>query len=465
MVNSIQKFTFFISLFISFSFYSKLTAQSSPINVVFILADDLGYGDLACYGHRHIKTPNLDKLAQEGIKLTNFYSPSPLCSPSRAGFLTGRTPYRTGIQSWIPEGKDIYLHQQETTLATILKQNGYQTFLSGKWHLNGGLHDQNHPQPQQHGFDKWLALHAFALPTHKNPNNFFEDGKAMGEMEGFSAEIAVNKAMEYLDNRDTNKPFFLFLPMAEVHSEIASPDDFNAQYSEFTDGIIDLKNLKNRGPGEYYANVTYMDFQIGRLLDKLDNLKLNENTIVIFTSDNGPVTSDWRRWWEVNMYGETGGLRGRKADLYDGGLRVPCIIRYPKHIVPKTLSDQPAHGYDILPTICGLLDIPIPNDRTIDGIDISPIFDNQMLNRKDPLFWAFQTRSGDAPEGYLYAVRDGKWKMMTDKKVERTLLYNLETDPYETRELSRKHPNIVHKLKNSFKNKRKALILTRLDPK
>ncbi len=453
-----------ILLLLSLFLTANLFAQNTQPNIVFILADDLGYGDLASYGHRHIKTPNLDKLADEGIKFTNFYSPSPLCSPSRAGFLTGRTPYRTGIQSWIPLGEDIYLRPEEQTIATILKGQGYQTFLAGKWHLNGGLDDKKHTQPDQHGFDKWLALHAFALPTHKDPNNFYEDGKAQGVIEGFSAQIAVDKSIDYLTNRNKDKPFFLYLPMAEVHSEIASPDAFNAQYSEFTNGDIDLKNLKNRGPGEYYANVTYMDDQIGRLLKTLDELQLRENTIVIFTSDNGPVTTDWRRWWEVNMYGETGSLRGRKADLYEGGLKVPCIIRYPNHITAGALTDEPAHGYDLLPTICGLLNIPAPTDRVIDGTDLSPIFDNQVLNRKDPLFWAFQTRPGDAPEGYLYAVRDGKWKMMSDKKVEKTLLYNLETDPYETRELSQNHPEVVKRLTDFIKKQKESIQTDPLRP-
>ena len=440
-------------------------AQTNPPNIVFILADDLGYGDLASYGHRHITTPHLDQLAKEGIKFTNFYSPSPLCSPARAGFLTGRTPYRTGIQSWIPQGENIYLRKEEITIATLLKEQGYQTFLAGKWHLNGGLDDPKHPQPEDHGFDKWLACHAFAIPNHKNPTNFYEDGQALGKLEGFSAAIAVNKAIEYLTNRDKTKPFFLFLPMAEVHSEIASPDAFNAMYSEFTDGEIDLENLANRGPGEYYANVSYMDHQIGRLLKTLDEMALRENTIVIFTSDNGPVTTDWRRWWEVNMYGETGGLRGRKADLYDGGLRVPCLIRYLNHITPSTVTDEPAQGYDILPTLCALLNIPVPNDRVIDGINLAPIFDNQPLNRKDPLFWAFETRPGDAPQGYEYAVRSGKWKLISDKTVEKTLLYNLETDPYETRELSEKHPAIVQRLTTFIKMKKEQIQKELLRPR
>lgn len=434
-----------------------LFGQKSKPNVVFILADDLGYGDLASYGHRHLKTPYLDQLAQEGISFSNFYSPSPLCSPARAAFLTGRTPYRTGIKSWIPQGEDVYLHKQELTLATVLKQHNYQTFLSGKWHLNGGLDDPNHPQPNDHGFDKWLALHAFATPNHKNPNNFFEDGKALGKIEGFAAQIAVDKAMAYLEDRDPEKPFFLYLPLAEPHSEIASPDEFNARYQEFTEGEIDLEKLSDRGPGEYYANVSHMDFQIGRLLQKMDELGLNENTIVIFTSDNGPVTADWRQWWEVNMYGETGGLRGRKGDLYEGGLRVPCLIRYPQHIKPGSITEEPTHGYDIFPTLCKLLNIPLPNDRELDGIDISPVFQEKQLERKDPLFWAFRTALGNQAETFEYAVRWDKWKLIATASLDKTLLYDLEKDPYETRELTRQFPTIVAQLKAFIQKKKNSI--------
>ena len=455
---------FFISVCITFVI-SQARTQQTQANVVLILADDLGYGDLASYGHRHIKTPHLDKLAKEGVKFSQFYSPSPLCSPSRAGILTGRTPYRTGIQSWIPQGQDIYLRQEELSLATHLNNHGYQSFLAGKWHLNGGLDDERHTQPEDHGFEKWMACHAFALPTHKNPNNFYEDGEALGELEGFSADIVVDKAIDYITERDKSKPFFLFLPMAEVHSEIASPDAYNHMYSEFTDGDIDLENLSDRGPGEYYANVSYMDHQIGRLLKSLDDMDLSENTIVVFTSDNGPVTTDWRRWWEVNMYGETGGLRGRKADLYEGGLRVPCIIRYPKTIKEGSSTDEPAQGYDLFPTLCGLLDIPIPSDRVIDGIDLSPLFSDQQMDREAPLFWAFETRPGDAPEGYIYAVRSGHWKLISDKNVEKVLLYNLETDPYETREVSQAHPQIVQALSSFIKRQKESILQDPLRPK
>ncbi len=436
-----------------FLFFPKvdLYSQNSP-NILFILADDLGYGDLACYGHREVKTPHLDKLAQQGLRLTHFYSPSPLCSPARAGFLTGRTPFRTGIQSWIPEDQDIYLRREEITIASALKENGYQTFFGGKWHLNGGLANQQQPQPQDHGFDHWLAAHAFATPNHKNPNNLYRNSEPLGMVEGFAAQITADEAIEWLENRKVDQPFFMYLAFLEIHSEIASPDEFNDMYKEFTTGEIDLKNLSARGPGEYYANISHMDHQIGRLLNKLDELGVAENTLVIFTSDNGPVTTNWKYWWEVNMYGNTEGLRGRKGDLFEGGIRVPAIVRFPGKVTPGSESDIPLHGYDLFPTICSIVDIVVPDDRPIDGIDFSPIFEGKAVERDKPLFWAFETRQFDDPEGYYFAVRWGDWKLITDKSFEKSLLYNLKDDPYELKDLSTQQLERVEELKQQVQS-------------
>ena len=420
---------------------------AQPPNILFILADDLGYGDLGCYGHRFIQTPNLDLLAQQGMNLSNFYAPSPLCSPSRAGMLTGRTPYRTGIKSWIPENDHIYLSAKEITVASLLKKQGYNTFLGGKWHLNGGLENQEHPQPHEHGFDYWFATHNFAIPHHKNPVNFFRNGQPLDKLEGFAAELVVNEAVGWLDTLNREKPFFMFISLHEPHSEIASPDSLNTHYQEFTDGVIDLDHLSDRGPGEYYANVSHLDFQVGRLLQAIKALKLEENTLVIFTSDNGPVTNQWRYWWEVNMYGETGGLRGRKADLFEGGIRVPCILRYPGVIEPGSESDVPLIGYDLLPTMAGLAEAPLPDDRILDGVDFASLFGGDGLTREKPLFWAFQTRKFDDPVGYHYAARDGDWKLILDQQLKSPLLYNLKQDGYEVREVSEKHPEIVNELR------------------
>lgn len=457
---------FFLSTLCSSCFLpDNLFAQESRPNIVFILADDLGYGDLGSYGHEIIETPHLDQLAKEGMSFTNFYSPSPLCSPSRAGMLTGRTPYRTGIKSWIPEGKDVYLRKEEITLSSLLKKEGYETFALGKWHLNGGLDDAKHPNPDEHGFDYWMLNHAFALPTHKDPDNFFKNGEALGVVKGYSAQIVVDEAFQRLENRKQDKPFFLYLPLNEPHSEIASPDSFNARYSSYTKGEIDLENLSDRGPGEYYANISFLDAQVGRLLKKLNDLGLRDNTLLIFTSDNGPVTNQWRFWWEVNMYGSTGGLRGRKADLFEGGLRVPCIIRYPGKIEAGSLSDIPWQGYDLLPTVCGILNIDIPKDRVLDGEDMSGILSGQSVQRKKPLFWAFETRPFDDPVGYAYALRAGDWKLITDLQLEKTLLYNLSKDPHEVRELSKEEPERVKELLREVKEFVESIEADKLRPR
>lgn len=405
-------------------------------NILFILTDDLGYGDLGAYGHWTIKTPNIDRLAKEGVRLTSFYAPSPLCSPSRASFLTGRMPYRTGIKSWIPEGQDVQLGVNEITLASLLNSEGYDTAVIGKWHLNAGLDVPGHRQPKDYGFDHSFVLHAYTLPHHRNPTNFFRNGEPLGEIEGFAAGITVDETINWLSKRrSAGRPFFLYLPFAEPHGTLASPDRFLEQYARYTSGepvpfpnglLQPPQGLEARGPGEYYANISYLDSEIGRLLTHLEAEGLYQNTIVVFASDNGPVTTDWRQWWETNLYGQTGGYRGRKGDLYEGGIRVPGIIRYPGVIEPGRVSDVLFHGYDLMPTLLSVVGIPIPEDRPIDGINVMP----QLLDKaNDPVrsvYWALPR-----PEGANYAVRRGKWKLLADYSQQPIALYDLEIDRFE----------------------------------
>jgi arylsulfatase len=425
---------------------AQTAPRAGPPNVLLILADDLGYGDLGSYGHDTLKTPALDRLAREGLRFTSFYAGSALCSPSRAALLTGRTPFRAGIESWIPPDTDVQLGPRELTIATLLKGRGYQTFMAGKWHLNGGLDVARHTQPQDHGFDHWLALHAWAIPNHRNPTNFFRDGRPVGEMKGFAAQIVVDEALGFLGRRATDRPFFLYLPFVEPHGTIASPDWFNALYSAFTTGTPDPfpneghapANLAARGPGEYYANVSHLDFQIGRLLEGLDRLGLRDDTLVVFTSDNGPVTTDWRHWWEVNLYGSTAGLRGRKADLYDGGIRVPAIVRWPGHVAPGRVTDAPACVYDLLPTLATVVGFPVPSDRPIDGEDVSPLLRGERFERQRPLYWEL-----DDDQGFHFALRDGDWKLIADRTLEKVRLYDLATDRFEVTDLAAAEPERV----------------------
>jgi arylsulfatase A-like enzyme len=419
-------------------------AASGPPNIVLIVADDLGYGDLASYGHHTIASPALDRLTREGLRFTSFYAASPLCSPSRAAMLTGRTPFRTGIESWIPENSDVQLGRREITLATLLEQRGYETFLAGKWHLNGGLAVSRHTQPQDHGFRHWLALHAFAVPSHRDPENFYRDGKPVGPTPGYAAQIVVDQAIEWLGARAGGRPFFLYLAFAEPHGTVASPARFTDLYRAFTTGRPEPfrnggavpTNLAARGPGEYYANVTHMDFQIGRLLERLDRLRLREDTVVVFTSDNGPVTQDWRHWYEINLYGSTGGLRGRKADLYDGGIRVPAIVRWPGRVRPGSETDALVIGYDLLPTLAAVAGGALPSDRPIDGEDISPVLRGQPFVRQRPLYWEFED-----DQGFHYALRDGDSKLLADRSLAKVRLHDLRRDPFEVEDLAAARPD------------------------
>lgn len=440
----------FLALFLISTASGASDNRQRP-NIILMYVDDLGYGDLASYGHPVIKTPNIDRLASQGLKMTAFYAPSPLCSPSRAALLTGRTPYRTGIQSWIPQNTDAYLSEKEITIATALKQNGYQTAIVGKWHLNGGLDRDDQAQPAEHGFDHAYVLHAFPLPHQENPTNFYANGKPIGEVKGFTAEIVVNESKRWLENRDRDAPFFLYMPFIEPHATIHSPDKYLEQYARYTSGKpIPVENgqpgypkgVEARGPGEYYANITHLDNQVGRLLEHLEETGLAKNTMVLFLSDNGPVTTNWRAWWEVNLYGDTGGYRGRKADLYEGGIRVPGIIKYEKLIRPGTVSNQPVNGYDIFPTLLSVLGIPLPTDRAIDGTDISPVFQGHALKRDRPLFWAFPAAE-NAPN---YVVQRGEWKLLANSSQQPIALFNLEKDRFELNNLVTQEQGIVDDL-------------------
>ncbi len=430
-----------------------VSGHSQPPNIVFVYVDDLGYGDLGSFGHPVIRTPHLDALARRGMKLTNYYAPSALCSPSRAGVLTGRTPYRTGIKSWIPKNTGIYLRENEVTLADILKTEGYATALIGKWHLNSDLGSNTEPQPTDQGFDYFYGHNAYQIPTNRNPVNIYRNDELLPEQEGFTAQLYADEAIAWMERRG-EAPFFLFLSMAEPHTSIENPAEYNAMYEDFTNGPvipivsgnakIPKDKLIPRGPGEYYANITYMDAQLGRVFAWLDEYDYSENTVVVFASDNGPVTSDWFQWFEVNAYGSTGGLRGRKHYLYEGGIRVPAIISYPGVIEPGGESKELVVGTDLFTTLVHLGGGSVPDDRAIDGIDVSTIFSGgQVPNRT--VFWAL-----DSVSDLEYAVRRGPWKLFIDRDGQPRELYKLSEDALELFNLISDHPTVVKELSQQF---------------
>ena len=268
-------------------------------NIILFLADDLGYGDLRCYGHPIVKTPNLDAFAKQGVRLTQCYAASAVCSPSRSALLTGRTPHRNGVYTWIAEGGEVHLRASEMTLPKLLKGAGYTTCHSGKWHLNGLFNNPAQPQPNDHGYDWWMATQNNAGPSHENPVNFVRNGQPVGRLEGYSAPLVVGEAITWLkEKRDATKPFFLAVWTHEPHYPIKSDPQFKALYPDLTDDA----------QREHHANVTQMDHAFGLLMKSLDEQKLADHTFVFFTSDNGPegdgIKSPGR--------GSTGGLRGRK---------------------------------------------------------------------------------------------------------------------------------------------------------
>ena len=425
--------------------------DAAPTNLLFIVVDDLGYSDLGSYGHPVIQTPHLDDLADKGIRFTQYYSASALCSPSRAAMLTGRHPYRTGIQSWIPADSGVYLRDREITLAELLKAKNYQTALIGKWHLNSDLGSESEPQPTDQGFDYFYGHNAFQTPTNKNPNNLYRNRDRLPVQAGFTADLFAEESIAWLSDRDPKRPFFLMLSMAEPHTPIENPDEVNALYHEHTMGdIVPIPSggpsppkalLKARGPGEYYANVTYMDQGIGQVIDFIDEAELRSSTLIIFVSDNGPVTDDWIHWWEVNAYGATGGYRGRKHFLYEGGIRVPAIISQPGRLPEGQASNAMFTGTDWLATLAGLLSFEIPSDRPIDSVDVARDWISNESARFTSVHWSLPT-----PNGLDHAIRVGKLKLILDQDFNPVALYDLEEDPFEMFNLRAEMPERVSEL-------------------
>jgi len=386
-------------------------------NVIVVLADDLGYGDLGCYGHPRIQSPNLDAFAKQGVRLTQCYSASAVCSPSRSAILTGRTPHRNGVFTWIAAGSEVHLRTSEITVPKLLKDAGYTTAHVGKWHLNGKFNSPDQPQPNDHGYDHWMATQNNAGPNHKNPTNFVRNGKPVGALTGFSAPLVADEAIDWLTTkRDKAKPFFLTVWTHEPHALIETDPEFQKPYADLDEDFR-----------QHHGNVSQLDHAFGKLLKALDEQKLTDSTVVVFTSDNGPEGDGLK----ARNRGSTGGLRGRKRSMYEGGIRVPGLVRWPGQIKAGTTSDTAVIGSDLFPTILGACGVKAPADRVIDGVDVLPVLTGKdaTVARKVPLYW----RLGMAPpaENLHMAMRDGDWKLLAAQDFKNFELYNLKADPQE----------------------------------
>jgi arylsulfatase A len=396
-----------------------LRAADPRPSIVVILCDDLGAGDLSCQGHPVIRTENLDRLAAEGIRFTNFYSAAPVCSPSRTGLLTGRSPNRAGIYDWIPAVGDrparkadvgvrtdardqVHLRRGEVTLPALLKAAGYDTCLSGKWHCNSRFNSPDQPQPGDFGFDHWFATQNNAGPSHHNPTNFVRNGKPAGALEGYSCGLVVDEVVQWLKNRNTSpetSPFFAYLAFHEPHEPIASPPELVSRYES---------SAWNEDQAQYFANVHNLDQAVGRLVQQLDQMGVRRNTLIVFSSDNGPETL--RRYVAgKRSWGVTGGLRGMKLHTHDGGFHVAGIMNWPAGIQRGQVSTVPASSLDLLPTLLQLAGVQPAADRPLDGVSLADLLrDGRAPQRPKPLLWVYYNAINDA----RVAMRHGPWKVL-----------------------------------------------------
>lgn len=390
---------------------AALAADARP-NIVLFLADDLGYGELGCYGNKAAITPNLDRFAAQGLKLTDCHSACPVCSPSRAALLTGRHPYRTGVFTWIPEDSPIHLRTSEVTLPKLLRAAGYDTCHVGKWHLNGKFNDPEQPQPDAHGYAWWLATQNNAAPTHAFPENFVRNGTGLGKADDYSAPFIAREAVTWLkERRDGSKPFFLAVWTHEPHYPIASADRYEKLHAAITDPL----------ERTYRANVTQLDDAFGMVMKALDESGATDSTFVFFTSDNGPEGDGVKGPGR----GLTGGLRARKRSTYEGGHRVPGLVRWPGRIEAGTESDLPVIGSDFFPTMLAAAGLEPPAGVKLDGLNILPAMAGARVTRTVPMYWRW---------GGSVAYREGDWKIVADEALTKPELYNLAVDRAETKD-------------------------------
>ena len=405
------------------------TTPARKTSFVVVMCDDLGYSDLGCFGHPVIKTPHLDRFAQEGLRLTDCYASAPVCSPSRCGMLTGRIPHRYGIYDWIPANSPMHLPRTEITVARMLQQAGYATCLVGKWHCNGKFNSPEQPQPGDAGFDHWMATQNNARPSHRNPDNFVRNGTPVGPLEGFSSHIVVDEAIRWLKSLEAGKPFCLFVWFHEPHEPIAADKVYTDMYPK----------AETPEQAAYFGDVTQMDAAFGRLMAALDEMNRRNDTLVMFTSDNGPETLK-RYPTAARSYGSPGPLRGMKLWLYEGGMRVPGIIRWPGRTRPGQTSSEPVANLDVLPTFCEIAGVPVRHN--IDGASVLNIFDGKPVQRATPLYWQYRTALGPNK----VAMRDGDWKLLARADLKTFELYNLREDPSESRDLAEKDPDRVRSM-------------------
>nr|WP_299384231.1 sulfatase [Allomuricauda sp.] len=427
-MRSITILAFATALFVTSC--KPTTTEERPPNIVLVFVDDLGYGDLSCYGHPNIVTNNLDQMAQEGIRLTSFYAAASVCTPSRAALLTGRYPIRNAPFNFGPESEN-GLPPQEITLAEILKEQGYATKAIGKWHL--GHKSQFLPTSQ--GFDSFYGLpysNDMILPwcpwlTEEDRLFLYEDQQTVEEIGFEQQNLTVDytkKAVEYIQNQKDG-PFFLYLAHNMPHLPISTSEPF----------------LGKSKAGLYGDVVQTLDWSIGEVLRTIKESGIDNETLVVFTSDNGPWQNlperMLQRGVEETHAGTAGLLRGWKSTTYEGGFRVPAIVRWPNQIPSGQVSREVVTTMDLFATLAQLGGGELPQDRDIDGMDVLEILKGNEKRREAPFFYC--------KEDILQAVRKGDWKLRYTEESGMEL-YNLELNPSETLNMIETHPEVADEL-------------------
>lgn len=483
-----------ISAIVSASIASLISTgcdKESKPNVIFILLDDFGYSDLSCYGSKYYETPNIDRLADQGIRFTDAYAACPVSSPTRAAIMTGRYPVNTGITDWIPgrqasknglpENKylsldfKLQLDLSETTIAEVLKTNGYATMISGKWHLG----DTPEYWPENQGFDINKGGYSAGAPRINNVSNGYfspygnprlEDGPT-GE---YLTDRQTDEAIKFIENTGKN-PFFIYLSYYAVHTPMQGKEDLVKRFTQKADSMNltsqtqfttekewipksssdDFKERVIQSNPVYAAMIYSVDENIGKLIRKLEELKIDENTIIIFTSDNGGLsTSEGSPTCNFP-------LRAGKGWLYEGGIRVPLIIKAPGVQQDTREVKTPVSSIDYFPTIIELTG-SVQSENPVDGISIVPLLKNDKIIDR-PLYWHYPHYSNQGIEPGS-AIRLGNYKLIDNFEKERQELYDLEKDISEEFDISAGNPEKTKELYNKLAEWRKNTNAKMMEP-
>ena len=396
-------------------------------NIVLIMADDLGYGDIGCYGNERIRTPNIDALAAAGMKFTDYHSNGAVCSPTRAALLTGRYQQRCGIDAVVTAkgpARETGMAPSEVTFAEVLRKAGYATGLFGKWHVGYRVIFN----PTRQGFDEFRGYVSGNVDYHShidqaNIDDWWEGDKKVPE-EGYVTDLIGNYAVDFI-RRNKNKPFCLYMPHEAPHYPYQGRND---PPERLPGGKKGRKTPNHDIPRAYKEMVEVMDHNIGRVIDTLKSLELYRKTFIFFCSDNG-----------ANKRGSNGPLNGFKGSLWEGGHRVPAIACLPGRIAAGSATDQTVLGMDLFPTMASIAQAPLPKGLELDGVDLTGLLTRGEQLPERTLFWAYRRSR---------AVREGPWKLLVRNT--KASLYNLEHDLGETQDLSEERPEIVGRLQSAL---------------